>query len=167
MVIWLVLSNTWWRHPMDTFSALLAICAGNSPVPGEFSAQRPVTRSFDVFFDLRLNKRLSKQWWGWWFETLSRPLWRHCHERIQVFSENTTKLNKPLSIFHGIYYTLISDLRHCYRKSTKEWNSSLCSKQNIWYAYNASREVTNWNLAWRHFYSFCLEMTKHSITRQI
>ena len=45
--------------------------------PGEFSAQRPVTRSFDVFFDLRLNKRLNKQSWGWWFETLSRPSWRH------------------------------------------------------------------------------------------
>ena len=45
----------WWRHQMETFSALLAICAGNSPVPGEFPAQRPVTRSFDVFFDLRLN----------------------------------------------------------------------------------------------------------------
>ena len=45
---------------METFSALLAICAGNSPVTGEFPAQRPVTRSFDIFFDLRLNKRLSK-----------------------------------------------------------------------------------------------------------
>ena len=40
---------------METFSAQLAICAGNSPVPGEFPTQRPVTRSFDVFFDLRLN----------------------------------------------------------------------------------------------------------------
>ena len=40
---------------METFSALLAICAGNSPVTGEFPAQRPVTWSFDVFFDLRLN----------------------------------------------------------------------------------------------------------------
>ena len=40
---------------METFSALLAICAGNSSVPGEFSTQRPVTRSFDVFFNLRLN----------------------------------------------------------------------------------------------------------------
>ena len=41
---------------METFSALLAICAGNSPVPGEFPTQRPVTRSFDVFFDLaRIN----------------------------------------------------------------------------------------------------------------
>ena len=69
----------WWRHQMETFSALLAICAENSPVPGEFPAQRPVTRSFDVFFDLRRNKRLSKQSWGWWFETLSRPLWRHCN----------------------------------------------------------------------------------------
>ena len=39
---------------METFSALLAICAGNLPVTGEFPAQRPVTRSFDVFFDLRL-----------------------------------------------------------------------------------------------------------------
>ena len=51
------------------FSALLAICAGNSPVPGEFPAQRPVTRSFDDFFDLRPNKRSSKQSWGWWFQT--------------------------------------------------------------------------------------------------
>ena len=68
---------TWWRHQMETFSALLAICARNSPVPGEFPAQRPVTRSFDVCFYLRLNKRLSKQSRGWWFETQSRPLWRH------------------------------------------------------------------------------------------
>ena len=60
------------------FSALLAICAGNSPVNGEFPAQRPVTRSFGVFFDLRLHKRLSKQSWGW-FETPSRPSWRHCN----------------------------------------------------------------------------------------
>ena len=41
---------------METFSVLLAICAGNSPVTCEFPAQRPVTRSFDVFFDLRLIK---------------------------------------------------------------------------------------------------------------
>ena len=66
-----------WRHQMETFSALLAMCAGNSPVPGEFPTQRPVTRSFDVFFHLLPNKRLSKHWWGWWFETPSRPLRRH------------------------------------------------------------------------------------------
>ena len=61
----------------NIFSPLLATCAENSPVPGEFLTQRPVTRSFDVFFDLRLNKRLSKQSRGWWLETPSRPLWRH------------------------------------------------------------------------------------------
>ena len=44
---------------METFSALLAICGG---IPGEFPTQSPVTRSFDVYFDLRPNKRLSKQW---------------------------------------------------------------------------------------------------------
>ena len=47
--------KTWWRLQMETFSALLALCAGNSPVTGEFPSQRPVTRSFDVFFDLRLS----------------------------------------------------------------------------------------------------------------
>ena len=67
----------WRRHQMETFSALLAICAGNSPVTSEFPAQRPVTSSSHVSFDLCLNKRLSKQWWGWWFEAPSRLLWRH------------------------------------------------------------------------------------------
>ena len=61
-----------WKH-------FLALCAGNSLVTGEFPAQRPVTRSFDGFFDLRLNKRLSKQPWGWWFETPLWSLWRHCN----------------------------------------------------------------------------------------
>ena len=69
----------WCRHHMEAFSALLALCAGNSPVTGEFPSQKPVTRSFDVFFDLRLNKRLGKQSQGWWFETTSCPLWRHCN----------------------------------------------------------------------------------------
>ena len=79
--------SPWWRPQIETFSALLAICAGNSPVTGEFLAQRPVSRSFDVFFDLRLNRRLSKQSWGWWFETLSRPLWRHCNAMIDVVTK--------------------------------------------------------------------------------
>ena len=55
------------------------LCVGNSPVTDDFPAQRPVTRSFDVFFDLHLDKRLSKQSWGWWFETPSRSSWRHCN----------------------------------------------------------------------------------------
>ena len=67
---------------MKTFSALLSICAGNSPVTGEFPSQRPVTRGLDAFFDLCLNKRLSKQLISRWFVTPSRPLWHHCNETI-------------------------------------------------------------------------------------
>ena len=85
-------SFPWWRHQMDTFSALLAICAGNSPVSGEFPAQRPVTRSLDIFFDLRLNKRLSKQSWGWWFETLSSPSWRHCNALVPCHVDKSLQL---------------------------------------------------------------------------
>ena len=86
--------NSWWRHQMETFSALLTICAGNSPVTGELLAQRPVTRSFDVFFDVRLNKQLSKQWWGWWFETPSRPLWRQCNVGIKSRGQSIHPINK-------------------------------------------------------------------------
>ena len=68
------MDGSWWRHQIEKFSALLAICVGNSPVTGEFPAQRPVTRSFDVFFDQHLNKRLSKQSGGWWIEMPLRPL---------------------------------------------------------------------------------------------
>ena len=72
--------TTWWRHQMETFSALLALCAGNSPVTGELPAQRTVTRSFDVFFDRRLNQQLGKQWRRRWFKTPSRSLGRHCND---------------------------------------------------------------------------------------
>ena len=62
--------------------------------PGEFPAQWPVTRSFDVFFDLSLNKRLSKQSWGWWFETPPWPLWRHRNDGdIQHWRVHPVELN--------------------------------------------------------------------------
>ena len=92
-VLWL----SWWRHQMETFSALLAICAGNSPVTGEFPAQRPVTRSFDVFFDMCLNERLSNQWWGRWFETPSDPLWHHCNVHAGPFPSHMTTVSVRLS----------------------------------------------------------------------
>ena len=111
--------RTWWRHQMETFSALLAICAGNSPIPGEFPAQMPVTRSFDVFYDLRLNKRLSKQSWGWWFETLSSPLWRHrndpcCSSRCgqqSVVSHRIKAIKHNYELFISRY---VADQQACY-----------------------------------------------------
>ena len=71
--------HPWWRHPTEIFSTILALCAGITRVTGEFPSQRPVTRSFEDFFDLRLNKRLGQQSRRWWFETPSRSLWRHCN----------------------------------------------------------------------------------------
>ena len=94
-------SNCWWfntpSHSCDVTVMAHKICwsmmtssngnifrvtgplCGEFTGPGEFPAQRPVTRSFDVFFDLRPNKRLSKQPWDWWFETPRWSLWRHCN----------------------------------------------------------------------------------------
>ena len=111
---------------METFSALLAFCAGNSPVSGEFPAQRPVTRSFDVYFDLRLNKRLSKQSWGWWFETPSCSLWRHCNVlvlRIDFFVKETHNSNV-------IFYCLST--LHLYRHNELSTLIFLMY-QNSWY----------------------------------
>ena len=97
-VMYLIL--LWWCHQMETFSAFLAICAGNSPVIGEFPAQRSVTRSFDVFFYLRLHERLSENWRGWWFETPSRPLWRHSNVDLWLCSVQTNSLSVTLNKHH-------------------------------------------------------------------
>ena len=70
----------------------------------EFPTQRLVTRSFDVFFDLHLNKWLSKQWWGWWFETPSPPLRRHCNGTSKV----PTATVDYESHLPGIHYKLFS-----------------------------------------------------------
>ena len=98
---------------METFSALLVICAGNSPVTGGFPTQRPVAPRFDVFFDLRLSKRLSKQSWGWWFETPSRPLWRQCN----VESEAN--------------YNLVRFIESCLIYQTSNWCLSFLSRPTM------------------------------------
>ena len=86
---------SWWRNQMETFSALLALCVGKSPVTGEVPLQRPVTRSFSVFFDLRLNKRLSKQSRRRWFKTPSPLLWRHCNNQSLSWNQSLS-IDSPL-----------------------------------------------------------------------
>ena len=92
-LLWCFIIILWARHSIvDLWTHLWAIIMTSSngdifrvtgllclefTSPGEFPTQRPVTQSFDVFFDLCLNKRLSEQSWGWWFEMPSCPLWRH------------------------------------------------------------------------------------------
>ena len=128
-------SVSWWRHRMETFSALLTICAGNSPVPGEFPSQRPVTRSFDVFFDLRLNKRLSKQSWGWWFETLSRSLWRHRNVIVSTIRH-----------IH-LFACFIFDYVWCFCKTTK----SQITTNSRMFVKRALQQRKHQNLAWMAF----------------
>ena len=86
--------NSWWRRQMKTFSALLALCKGNPPVTGEFPSQKPLRRSFDFLFDLRLNKRLSKPSIRRWFGTPSRSLtWKN---RKHLKAVN---IGKPVKIY--------------------------------------------------------------------
>ena len=104
---------SWWCHEIETYSALLALCAGISTVIGELPSQRPVTRSFVVFFHLCLNKRLSKQSWGWWVETPLCPLWRHRYVtqllilQIEQIDENSCGLTYCL---HGNHLFWISNM---------------------------------------------------------
>ena len=101
---------------METFSALLAICAGNSPVTGEFPAQRPASRSFDVFFDLCLNKWLSKQSWGWWFETPSCPLWRNCnaYPMFLLQGDEESTLGLPISPYMDRQHPQLAKLQESF-----------------------------------------------------
>ena len=109
---------------------------------GEFTGhrwiptQRPVTRSFDVFFHLRLNKRLSKRPWGWWFETLSCPLWRHCNEnwcrliRSQAYRDTSGCLTQwPLRDVRKNYKCISKRLEHF------KWNcsSTIATELHLWY----------------------------------
>ena len=85
----------------------ILVCTGNSPVPGEFPAQRPVTRIFDVFVDLRPNKRLSKQSWGWWSET-SSSLWRH--RNVSSAHNDNEVVNVTTFLFRCISAPFISHI---------------------------------------------------------
>ena len=81
--LWTLISITMMTSSNGKIFRVTGPLCGEFTGPGEFPTQRPVTRSFDVFFDLRLNKRLSKQPWGWWFETPSWSLWRHRNDFVK------------------------------------------------------------------------------------
>ena len=101
----------------ETFSALLAFCAGNSP-----GIQKPVTRSFGVFFDLCLNKRVSKQSWDWWSETPSSWSWRQCNESTD---SSLLTLKRKCLHFDEIFITKFSSF-----EVVKMTTSSAASDEN-------------------------------------
>ena len=105
-----LIPHTWRRHQIEAFSVLLVLCAGNSPITNEFPAQMSVTASFEVFFDLRLNKRFSKQSWGWWFEMPSRLAWRHCNDlsmHLSHIPQHTIQnRNVHISVLNGVLWDM-------------------------------------------------------------
>ena len=136
---------------METFSALLALCAGKFTGPGEFSAQRPVTRSFDVFLDLRLNKWLSKQPRGWWFETPLWSLWRQCNESHPWHHAEGVATNK-----HNIGNVLLETLGYLRNgRPTYTGMYHLCI-----FIFNF---VSVWIFPWTEFWITLLYCTKASI----
>ena len=120
-VVNVVTYSTWWRHKMDVICALLTLCAGNSPIAGEFPAQRPVTRIFDVFFDLPLNKLLRKQSPS---RSLCRQISNTIWKNIEIHSwhgkfwgQLCYWINNNFPIILDILANSANNIMHCMRTS--------------------------------------------------
>ena len=105
---------------METIFAQLALCEGKPPVTGVFPSQKVNKASFDIFFDVRLNKRITKQWSRRWFETPGCSLWRHYNWHSD--DQNTDPvfiqghLYRPFEGICFFYYLLLLFYHYfCYR----------------------------------------------------
>ena len=130
----------WWRHQMETFSALLPICAGNSPVPGEFPTQRPVTLSFGVYFDLRPNK--------WWVNNREAgDLRRHRHHyEVIVMKSTDSQFGITAPLIGGFLAPMDSDWKFDISKGTRQ--AQVCFMKLYLLLYNI---LTYWDLKRKHF----------------
>ena len=157
---------------METFSVLLALCAGNSP-----NRWIPHTKASDAelwcFFYLRPNKWLSKQPWGWWFETPWWSLWRHCNALAniallellpwcsamctppwsQVFATHLSGIRKSLLWRHNGHHGVSNHQPHeCLlnrsfkRRSKKTWNSPETGE----FPAQMASDAENVSIWWRH-----------------
>ena len=135
---------------METFSSSLTLCAGNSPVSGEFPAQRPVTGTFGVFFDLRLIKRPSKHS-RWWFKTLSHPLWRHYNVDtpswqyifVHVWDNQSAKIGHESTIHPRPFCSTIIYIIAARATTTGWWRKGFTDYQTIeWFT--ATEFVTDY-----------------------
>ena len=126
----------WWRNQMEAFSTLLALCAGNSPVTSELPSQRPVTRSFDVFFDLRLNIRFVNN-----HEAGDLRRHRSCHcnglyrTNGSVFQQDNFQISLPFPCWGKIWNakTLYSYVHHKQFNMSRVNHSDLATQYGIIY----------------------------------
>ena len=149
---------TWWRQQMEIFPASLAIF-----VIWQIPAQRLVTRSLGVFFDLRLNKRLNKQSQGWWFETLSCPLWRHCNVTLMF---GVSQLSGYPS---SMCYCLASDFRsfvtdNCVGRvqCNKKWNPDLTWNISVFLVVTVINVVSYFRTCPNSFFASWSYLPRHS-----
>ena len=152
------ISFPWWRHQMETFSALLAVCAGNSPVPMK-SPHKDQWRGALMFSLICAWINDCKQPWGWWFETPSWSLWRQCNARHKPYTEHAYK---PCGNFRGVclkfreFYTTnpIYDLICVTRlniMSLEHWTLSQKIMSPWPKSYNDEKEVWKWLTISYHF----------------
>ena len=169
--LYTVLCNRMMTSSFENISALQALCAESSSVTGEFPSQRPVTRSFDVFFDLRHNKRLSKQSRCRWFETPLCPLWRHWNTSWLSVLANYLPLDLKKSRFSDIYrescqwyfradwliqngqLTTLQVLKSqfTWKLTTSQWEPALlCNNVSRWLGACLKSFHVNWPAAYFH-----------------
>ena len=107
---------SWWRRQIKTFSSLPDLCEGNPPITGGFPSQRPLTRSFEVCFYLRLKKRLITQ---------SRRRWLETPPRKYLTKGQWIPLTKGQQ--RGKYFHLMTSSCHCKMFCVLLWFSSYVS----------------------------------------
>ena len=135
-----------------TFSALLTLCAENSVVTGEFPSQRPLTRNFEVFFDLHLKTRVSKQSRRWWFEKPSRSFWRtvmslvHCEGHLPVEWPEMQCLNISFVAIPNYMFGETVELSAIWDTMTLMWchcneNSCVIRRGNNWASFPCNHMI--------------------------
>ena len=138
-VLWADRNIPWWCHQTETFSELLVICERNPPVSGEFPSPRPMTQSFDVFFDLRLKSGWAKWLRRRWFETHWRSLWRHCNAElhawpISISSFRLASIHElPLWVWDG-HKVALYPISY-YWSAMEPWQDCSASIYSRWFIY--------------------------------
>ena len=134
---------------METFFALLAFYVGNALFTSEFPTQRPVTRSSDVFFDLRLNQHLSKQWRRRWFETPTRSSCRHCIESASCKVRGLRSERMGIGLIVPSHKSLNSSDKY---PTMHHFATEMCIYLTKWcimrYRVGALLDVCNWSITW-------------------
>ena len=154
---------------METFSALLALWEGNSPVTFEFPSQRPVTRSSDFFFDIRLNNRdagdLRRHHAHYDVTLMNGQNYLACEVGAMIFISKKTCIHEVLNVVASnrfMYYVLgISKCKRSWPRSyfiilfmtnhitgwlTWIWISTCGYHANIIFVHGVMHWINNWSV---------------------